>query len=242
MLKANRVNQSEWLQMFKAPFDPCVELVPDESGDQLFILKSKELDSLATLRDVLNAGDGIVRTLNGIAGGVVFGGSSVDADGAAEMRDGKLIRHLMLRAETAHFSFGRGSAEFHVIMKDEEGNIVAPPPAPTLAQRRYAASRTNELVTHALNYCAGEPGWFDLYKAMELLEQAGCNPRGGKGRAEMERFSLTANWFYRHHDHRNEQKRPAKPMDLRDARRLLRARINQALDEVDRQAQATASA
>lgn len=231
VLKADRVNQSEWLKMFKPPFDPYVELMPDASGDELLILKSKELDKLTTLQDTLNAGDGIVRTLNGIAGGVVFGGSSVEVDGAAEMRGGKLIRHFWLRAETAHFSFGRGSAEFDVISQDKDGNVVVPPLAPTSAQRRYAASRQSDLLTHALNYCAGEPGWFDLYKAMECLEQAGFNPRG-KGRAEMDRFSRTANWFHRHHDMR--KRRPTNPIDLRDARRLLRARINEALDQLGR--------
>ncbi|RWC39579.1 MAG: hypothetical protein EOS55_28995 [Mesorhizobium sp.] len=236
VLKANRVEQSEWLKMFKPPFDPYVELIPHESGDQLLILKSKELDGLTTLEDTLNAGDGIVRTLNGVAGGVVFAGSSVELAGASEMRDGRLIRHMMLRTETAHFSIGRGSAEFQVIIRDNDGNIVVPTPAPTSAQRRYAASRASDFLTHALNYCAGEPGWFDLYKAMECLEQAGFNPRG-KGRAEMDRFSRTANWFYRHHDRRNEQKRPSKPMDLRDARRLLRSRVNDALDQLARQAQ-----
>ncbi|WP_027167316.1 hypothetical protein [Mesorhizobium sp. WSM3224] len=235
VLKANPSDQSDWLKMFKPPFDPCVELIPNQSGDQLLVLKSKELDSLPTLKDVLNAGDGIVRILNGVAGGVVFGDSSVEADGAIEMRDGKLIRHMMLRAETAHFRFGRGSAEFHVIIRGHDGNIVVPPPAPTSAQRRYAASTTSDLLTHALNYCAGEPGWFDLYKAMECLEQAGRIRRSAKG--EIGRFNRTANYFHRHHDRSNEP--PTNPMDLHEARRLLRSRVNDALDEIARQDQLT---
>jgi hypothetical protein len=72
---------------------------------------------------------------------------------------------------------------------------------------------------------------------MECLEQAGFNPKRGEGRAEMDRFSLTANRFYRHHDRRNEQKRPRKPMDLLDARRLLHTRVNAALDQLARQAE-----
>ncbi|RUW85191.1 hypothetical protein [Mesorhizobium sp. M1E.F.Ca.ET.063.01.1.1] len=229
VIKANDSDQDTWLKMFKPPFDPYVELMPHESGDQLLVLKSQELDGLTSLKDTYNIGDGIVRTLNGVVAGIM-GKSSVEPDGAAEMRGGKLIRHVILRAETAHFSFGGPSAEFHVIIRDKDGNIVVPPPAPTTAQSRYTASRNNDLLTHALNYCAGEPGWFDLYKAMECLEQAGF----GKKDNEMARFSRTANWFHRHHDTKNPP--PAKPMDLRNARRLLRGRINQALDHLARQA------
>jgi len=234
VLKAKDPDRNAWLKMFKPPFDPCVELMPHESGDELLVLKAKELDDLTTVKEAYNAGDGLIRTLNGIAGGII-GKSSVDVDGVAEMRDGRLIRHTLMRAETAHFTFGGGSAEFHVIIRDNDGNIIVPPPTPTSAQSRYAASRTNELLTHALKYCAGEPDWFDLYKAMECLEQAGFTRRG---ESEMGRFSYTANWYHRHHDMKNPP--PPKPMDLRDARRLLRARINQALDEVDRQVQAAA--
>ncbi|AZO24700.1 hypothetical protein EJ070_31200 [Mesorhizobium sp. M1E.F.Ca.ET.045.02.1.1] len=225
VLRANDSDQNTWLKVFTPPFDPYVELMPHEFGDQLLVLKAQDLDNLTTLKDVYNVGDGIVRTLNGIVAGIM-GKSSVEPDGAAEMRQGKLIRHVMLRAETAHFSFGGPSAEFHIVIRDKDGNIVVPPPAPTAAQSRYAASRKDDLLAHALNYCAGEPGWFDLYKAMECLEQAGY----GKKDKEMIRFSHTANWFHRHHDTKNPP--PANPMDLRDARRLLRGRINHALDDV----------
>ncbi|TGR32972.1 MULTISPECIES: hypothetical protein [unclassified Mesorhizobium] len=224
VLKANESDQYNWLKMFKPPFDPHVELMSHDSGDQLLVLKTKELDDLSTLKDTYNVGEGIVRTLNGVVAAIMEK-SAVEPDGAAEMRGGKLIRHMMMRTETAHFSFGGPSAEFNVIVRNKEGNVVVPPPAPTAAQSRYAASRKNELLTHALNYCAGEPGWFDLYKAMECLEQAGFAKKG-----QMTRFSRTANWFHRHHDTKNPP--PPNPMDLWEARRLLRGRINQALDEL----------
>ncbi|MCA0035518.1 hypothetical protein [Mesorhizobium sp. B263B2A] len=142
VLNAERSDQEAWLKMFKPPFDTYVELMTHQSSDQLLILKAKELDDLKSLKDTLNAGDGLVRTLNGIVAGVC-GTSSVEADGAAEMLDGKLMRHLMLRVETAHFSFGGGFAEFQVTMLDKDGNIVVQPPAPTSAQRRYAAARNS---------------------------------------------------------------------------------------------------
>lgn len=75
-----------------------------------------------------------------------FAGSSVELDGSADMRDGRLIRHIMLRTEKAHLSIGRGSAQAQVIIRDNDGNIVEPTPAPTSAQRRFAASRASDFL------------------------------------------------------------------------------------------------
>ncbi|MBZ9864238.1 hypothetical protein LB515_02505 [Mesorhizobium sp. CA15] len=228
LLKADASDEQAWLKLFKPPFDPRVELMSHESGGEVLILKAAELDEATTIKSAYNVGDGVIRTLNGLAAGVI-GKSSVELDGVAEMRAGKLVCHRIMRVETAHFSIGGGSAEFQVIIRDHDGKILVPPPAPTAAQSRYAASRKSRELTYALNYCAGEPGWFELYKAMECLERAGFIRKNDN---EMVSFARTANAFHRHHEGKIPP--PTKPMDLRNAQRLLRARVNQALDELSK--------
>lgn len=83
-LKADGSDEQAWLKLFKPPFDPRVELLPHESGDQVLILKAVELDDVTTVKSAYNLGDGLVRTLNGLAAAII-GGSSVELDGVAEM-------------------------------------------------------------------------------------------------------------------------------------------------------------
>jgi hypothetical protein len=118
LLKANNLDKSNWLKLFKPPVQPHTEEVFQEGmAERLFLLHSAEFDATSSTREVYDAGKAIVRRLNAIVTGII-GRSSVEASGTAVHTDGRWTRHLVTELEPVTFGFGLGVAEFEIFDKD----------------------------------------------------------------------------------------------------------------------------
>ena len=220
LLKADKVDQRNWLDLFPAPFNPVVEILIQD-GQEYLVLKGAQLGGTSTPREAYEAGKLTVREMNGVVAGVV-GKSRVTVSGTIRPFGGRFSINHVSELETAHIRFGAGVAKFQVL--DEQGRPIIEPPAPSIAQKRCKAAAAKPLLAEALAYSAGDPDWFDLYKVCECLIAAGV-----KLDKHMQEVKQTAN-SYRH---RPSSRSPAasNPPSLFKATRLTRACINKHLDQ-----------
>ncbi|RWH20392.1 MAG: hypothetical protein EOQ75_16450 [Mesorhizobium sp.] len=202
-----------------APFDPSVEVL-SQDGQEYFVLNVARLRAISTPREAYDAGKLAVREMNGIVAGIV-GKSDVAVTGTVRSRGGRLLVDFIMEAETAHFRFGAGMAKFQIL--DEQGQPIIQEAAPSIAQQRYKAASAKPTLAEALAYSAGDPDWFDLYKACECLLAAGV-----KLDSAMKDVKQTANTF--RHRANGSSRLPANPPSLLDAVRRTRACINRELD------------
>jgi hypothetical protein len=218
-------DQKLWRMLLKPPFDPFVEEVEDERGNYL-ALRSSAFDGIVTSAEVHQAAKELFRTLN------VAMSKNADADPVTNGAvvdfgfGGQPRRHHHLEAEGITMRVRVGIAELTV--KDAEGNVIAPPPAPSRAQLWMRAAALQPEIGSALRYLEGKPGWVELYKAYEAVRNM---PNGGISISEIRRFTQTANAGERHH--LNDKSRPHKrPMELWEARALITQWVSAAIDNV----------
>ena len=211
--------------LLKPPFEPFVEEVKDERGDYL-ALRSSAFDGITTSEEVHRTAKQLFSTLN------VAMSKNVDTDPVTNgaviefVPDGQPRRHHYLEAEGMTIRLRVGIAE--MTLKDAQGNVIEPPPAPSRVQLWVRAAALEPEIGSALRYLEGKPGWFELYKAYEAVEKM---PNGGISKSEITRFTQTANAGERHHP--NNKKKPHKrPMELWEARALITRWISAAIDDI----------
>jgi hypothetical protein len=218
-------DQKAWRMLLKPPFEPFVEEVKDERGDYL-ALRSSAFDGITTSEEVHRTAKQLFSTLN------VAMSKNVDTDPVTNgaviefVPDGQPRRHHYLEAEGMTIRLRVGIAE--MTLKDAQGNVIEPPPAPSRVQLWVRAAALEPEIGSALRYLEGKPGWFELYKAYEAVEKM---PNGGISKSEITRFTQTANAGERHHP--NNKKKPHKrPMELWEARALITRWISAAIDDI----------
>ena len=218
-------DQKAWRMLLKPPFEPFVEEVKDERGDYL-ALRSSAFDGITTSREVHRTAKQLFSTLN------VAMSKNVDTDPVTNgaviefVPDGQPRRHHYLEAEGMTIRLRGGIAE--MTLKDAQGNVIEPPPAPSSVQLWVRAAALEPEIGSALRYLEGRPGWFELYKAYEAVKKIS---NGGISKSEITRFTQTANAGERHHP--NNKKKPHKrPMELWEARALITRWISGAIDDI----------
>ena len=219
-------DKRRWRLTLKPPFDPHVEEVEDDRGDYL-VLRSSAFDGLDETGEVHAAAKELFPVLN------VTMAKHVDADpvnngAVVEFIPDKLPRrHHILEAESGVVRIRGSIAELTV--RDADGNVIKPPPAPSIAQLWLQSAVQNQDIASALKYMQGNPGWVDLYKAYEALSTL---PDCGISKIEMRRFTQTANVNVdaRHHPKPNREPHP-KPMGLHEARDLIMQWISAAIED-----------
>jgi hypothetical protein len=220
-LEATERDRATWLELFEPPFDPFVEFVEQE-GRSFFLLKADSLSELTTSRQVYDAAKLLIRQMNSIVVGMI-GKSEVRVGGTCVRRNGRLVGDAHIELETVHFQVGFGSPTIQVF--DSSGKLIERPPEPTTAQKRIKIALAHEAISNALLYCGPDPDWFDLYKAFECLRDAEL-----LGDDPTKNFTQTANAMFRHRIGKYEK--PENPMPLRDASRLVRRWISEAMDKL----------
>ncbi len=219
-------DQEAWRMLLKPPFDPFVEEVKDEHGDYL-ALRSSAFDGIATSAEVHQAAKGLLSTLN------VVMSKNADTDPVTNgpvielVPDGQPRKHHFLTVEEcikirSHF----GIAE--LTLKDAQGSVIVPPPAPSRVQLWMRAAALQPEIGSALRYLKGKPGWIELYKAYEAVQNM---PNGGISKSEIKRFTQTANARERHHPN-DKNKSHKRPMELWEARALITQWVSAAIDDI----------
>jgi hypothetical protein len=217
-------DQKAWRMLLKPPFEPFVEEVKDERGDYL-ALRSSAFDGITTSEEVHRTAKQLFSTLN------VAMSKNVDTDPVTNgaviefVPDGQPRRHHYLEAEGMTIRLRGRIAE--MTLKDAQGNVIEPPPAPSRVQLWVRAAALEPEIGSALRYLEGKPDLFELYKAHEAVKKF---PNGGISGKEIKRFTQTAN-AGRHHP--NNKKKPHKrPMELWEARALITRWISAAIDDI----------
>ncbi len=217
-------DQKAWRMLLKPPFDPFVEEVNDERGNYL-ALRSAAFDGIATSNEVHQEAKQLFSTLN------VAMSKNADTD---PVTNGSVIEFLpqgpprkfhYLEAKAATIRFRVGIAT--MTLKDAQGNVILPPPAPSRTQLWMRAAALEPEIGSALRYLEGKPGWFELYKAYEAVRNM---PNSGISNGEIKRFKQTANAEGRHHP--NDNNKPHKrPMELWEARGLITRWVSAAIED-----------
>ena len=217
-------DQKAWRMLLKPPFEPFVEEVKDERGDYL-ALRSSAFDGITTSEEVHRTAKQLFSTLN------VAMSKNVDTDPVTNgaviefVPDGQPRRHHYLEAEGMTIRLRGRIAE--MTLKDAQGNVIEPPPAPSRVQLWVRAAALEPEIGSALRYLEGKPDLFELYKAHEAVKKF---PNGGISGNEIKRFTRTAN-AGRHHP--NNKKKPHKRrMELWEARALMTRWISAAIDDI----------
>ena len=215
---------SIWAKILKSPFDPYIEEIENE-GRNYLVLRSSSFDQAADASEIRAIAKGLIDVVN-VAVTNNVGADPVALGSVVEFVAGGPPRRVhFLEAEPIRIRLRAGPAE--LTLKDAQGNEVPAPPKPSVVQEWIRAAVLEPEIGHALKYLAGNPGWFELYKAYEALKRL---PRGGIPKREIDRFTQTANVGNRHHykgwkPHKN-------PMQLWEARALVVQWISAAISDV----------
>jgi hypothetical protein len=219
-------DQKAWRLLLEPPFDPFVEEVKDERGNYL-ALRSSAFDGIATSKVVHQAAKQLFSTLN------VAMSKNADTDPVANgavvefISDGQPRRHHYLEVEGI-----AGRVRFGIVtltLRDAQGNVIEPPPAPSRAQQWMRAAALKPAIGSALRHLQGKPSWFELYKAYEELKDRKL-PDAGISKTEIVRFTQTANADERHRQ--GKFRSHDSPMELWEARALITKWISAAIDDI----------
>jgi hypothetical protein len=224
-LSGQEEDKKAWRILLKPPFDPFVEEVEDERSNYL-ALRSSAFDGIATSQKVNQTAKQLFITLN------VAISQNADTDPVANgavvefMQDGKPRRHYFLEAEGTEFRMRFNIATLEV--RDTRGMVLESPPSPSRSQQWMRAAALKPEIGSALRYLYGKPGWFELYKAYEAVQNM---PNGGISSSEIRRFKQTANVGKRHHPN-NKNKPHDQPMELWEARAFITQMVSAAIKDI----------
>lgn len=213
-----------WRALLKPTFDPFVEEVKDARGDYL-ALRSRLFRGCNGPDEVRQLAKQLFKTLN------VVMATNADSDPITTgpvidfSSDGQPRKHFYMEVEAGMIRI-RGSI-VTLTVADAKGNVIEAPPAPSKAQMWVRAAALKPGIGDALDYLEGKPGWFELFKAYEALENL---PNGGLSKKEIRRFTQTANAEERHLVGKFEPH--PRPMDLWEARALITKWVSAAIEDV----------
>jgi hypothetical protein len=203
---------------------PGAVQIQGERADCL-VLRSSAFDECETTEEVHRTAKQLFSTLN-VAMANNAGTNQISAGAVFEfLPEGPPRRHHFLEAKGISAQARVGLARLTV--RDAEGNVIEPTPAPSNAQLWVRAATLEPDIGNALRYLEGEPSWFDLYKAYEAIRRF---PSGLISRSEIRRFTQSANVGERHHANNTHQPHK-RPMDLREARAFVMRWVSFAIND-----------
>lgn len=230
-LEGHLFDLEDWSDALQKPFSPWIARVAREGGD-LFILRSADLDVLATALEVYERAVPMVERLNG-ALQLAIGGQPVRCAAAAKIDElGQVTAHHVFAVGAAH---GRSRGSAALIFSGPDG-VVSPPPPPVRSapQKWLDASEANDDIADLLAHLARADNWYDLYKAIELAqalvggEAALLKFLGDEGKA-FKLLKVTAN-FHRHA--RGQTYKPSDLATLSEARAGVNSALRRLLDHL----------
>ena len=221
VVEGNTVDLKSWVDNLRSDFDgPWVET----HGSQT-VLRSAPLDELTDPNDVRDRAASLIARLNGAfaiaqearpirLGEVV----EIDANGALRIR---------ISLEGGTFLISGNATNF--VWSGADGK-----PRQSEVQHWSTVADKYERLHDALVYFGRATDWFDVYKALECLQ----DEFGGEKKflalnwvpVQIKDLKHTANWAARHRAGKFD--RPSNPMSLDAARALLGQVIRQALTEI----------
>jgi hypothetical protein len=215
---------ADWEDALKQPFEPWI----DRKGDE-FVLRWSGFDRFGTAREVHENAAFIVDQLNA-AMEITRGTRPVRYQGGVVAFHADGTRHDTIIVAAAHFE-GRSRVAFVGVAMGPDRKEIATPPQPTDVQQWIALGTTHELLVDALRHFS-QPGWVDLYKALECLEDWTGGERELQAlnwiqAKELKRLKRTANYW--RHRLGGKHKLPARPVSPSEARKMVGTLVRSAL-------------
>lgn len=232
-LEGHSFDLDDWANTLKKPFDPWIEQrhIGNDEPDE-FVLHWSGFDNLPTSSAVEEKAPLIIDRLNSVMW-IERKTHPVHAGPIVEfLPDGS--RHFFVTISANIVARAKASA---VGVAISPTGTALPPPEPTesTAQKWLSQCDAHELLADALTYFS-KLDWFDIYKAIECLE----DKFGGEARlkklawissSEIERLKWTANSLYRHR--KGGRSPPPTPMTIEEARGALAILIRRAFEQVE---------
>jgi hypothetical protein len=190
------------------------------------VIRSIEFAGATTGEEVKDRAVFMIEAING-AMNLLTGGGRIDFDGVIEVQpDGKLNYFLFPEPIVAR-------SRVHAAALEHGGTSA--PPAPSPAQRWYKSGTTDRVVADMLVRFGKQTSWYDLYKTYECVRrlyggEQKLMSRPWASKAEVERFTRTADYYHRHAYDPAKQP-PKNPMSIRDAAEIIRGLVGQTLKE-----------
>jgi hypothetical protein len=212
----------DWKNTLLPPHSPWVEEWTLNEAPR-FVLRSSGFDTFEDSTEVWNAAKLLTTRLNG-AFATHSNAQAVVVDGIAERRsDGSIGQHVIIAVGAA-----QGRARAGMISSSIQTG-------PTAVQRWLELADQNDLVGDLLVHQSGEPNWYALYKAYEVIRELCGGQRELEKRdwcpSHLSTFTHTAN-LYRHSTaHSSHQRPPNPPMSLHEAASMIRTMVNKVLGE-----------
>jgi hypothetical protein len=182
-----------WEQALKAPFEPCWI----ERYDEEVVLRSLQFEHLPDPAEVRGRAVSLVERLNG-AMKISVGSRPVHLESVIEFRaDGS--RHGIVFIDAVSL-VGGGAVIAAPMLIPSDGKVTPPePPKPSEVQQWVRLSGRHDELADALIYF-GRGEWFDVYKAIECLEDWVGGERALRAKnwmdpEELKRLKQTANSF-----------------------------------------------
>jgi hypothetical protein len=194
--------------------DPAVHLVEVEWGPPITILTSPHMDELSAPHQVL----GVASRLLALVNGALFVRQA--------QREALNVRVLYKRRDDGPWD--QHGFPSHFIDVDRVGTPVVqangtPPSQSAPAQLWVAAAQSDQVVADVLTYLSGEPNWFDIWKAFEVMQKA-RNTRHRRGKLvwppDLKHFKFSVG-VYRHPPPWKGGYTPEKAMTLIEARQFV---------------------
>lgn len=200
---------------FKSDFDPYVE----DTAKGL-VLWSKQLQCCTTPQEAWEDAASLLRVVNSIMLQTRHS-QPVNADALVERgRDGELRRTVFAAPVSISVAAQVGIGQVQVFAAD--GSLVPPPPPePSMQQKWLHLAVEDENLFDLLNYSLQRNSWFEVYKAIEVLERlaGGHGELVAKWGNDIKILKRNANYFHRHA--RGKYEPPAVVMTLHVANQLL---------------------
>lgn len=199
----------DWEETLKAPFDPWVERL-----QEMFVLRWSGFDGLDTA-EVRTRGEALIEQLNG-AMAASKGSRPIRGQDVIEFTTDGTRHHHILVADHLELRTRFGAAVLKVVGPD--GAVIPDaPPQPSDVQQWASIADTDDRLADALVYL-GRREWFDLFKAIECIEDWA----GGEGELiklgwmdREKRVKRTANSF--RHRRRGTHSPPSPPATHEEA-------------------------
>ena len=177
-LEGHVFDLQDWREIFAAPFDPRVDLVPHPAGE-MSVLRGSAFDNVAGGEEAMARAIPLIEQMNGAAllsrqcRPVSFVAAvSIDGDQVA------LHHFVQLQGLEARL---RGSV-IGLAMGPEGQSIPPPAPVSSEAQNWIGIAANNDDIADLLSHVSKATSWYDLYKAIELVERIAGGAHEMEGR------------------------------------------------------------
>jgi hypothetical protein len=230
-LTGHRFDLLDWEEALRLPFDPWVERVQD-----MYVLRWSGLDGLE-LSEVNTRAEALIDQLNG-AMAAARGSRPARGQDVVQFAPDGTRHHFVMLAETLEF---RDRIYAATVTIGSDGAVApAAEPKPSEVQEWAIIADTDDRLADALVYL-GRREWFDLYKAIECMEdwaggEAALGSLGWFKLEELKRVKRTANSF--RHRRGGRHSPPPNPATAEEAFGMIATLVKKAFETVQARSQA----